>query len=278
MKTCFRILSLLAAVQGVSHAALVAHWSMDETTHGSTIVDSVSGLVGTPTAYGLNPETGTGVGLAYGEPSVPAGTYGSITITPADAANFGTSIQFVRDGGGMFQVGDPAAIGDLAGPGPSGAFTVTAWVNASVGTNSVHRIFSTGVAATDGWGVGLSNVDRAIFTVYGVGDRRSAVVSSNNVWQHVAYTWDAGAIEVFINGVSVFTTTVNGFNDETNPQFGIGGNGNGGDHFNGRIDELKIYDGVLSSAEIAAAALPVPEPSAALLGGFGVLGLLRRRR
>ncbi len=271
MKTCSRILSLLAAVQGVSHAALVAHWNMDETSPGSTITDSVHGLVGAPTATALD-----NGGLVYGQSSVPAGTYGSITVTPVDAANFGTSIQFVRSGSGMFQVGNPAEIGDLAEPGPTGTFTVMAWVNASVGASSNHRIFATG--APNGWGVGLSNVDRALFTTFGVSDQRSAVVSANNVWQHVAYTWNAGTIEVFINGVSVFTTTVSNFNDETNPQFGIGGNGNGGDHFNGRIDELKIYDGVLSPAEIVAAALPVPEPSAALLGGLGVLGLLRRRR
>ncbi len=273
MKICIRILSLFVAAQVVTRAELVAHWTMDETTHGSAIVDSVHGLEGTPTPLALDNNA-----LVYGQPSVAAGTYGAITVTPVDAAKFGASIQFVRSGSGMFQVGNPAVIGDLAGPGLSGSFTVMAWVNASVGTNSTHRIFSTGIPATDGWGVGLSNVDRAIFTAYGVVDQRSEVVSSNNVWQHVAYTWNAGAIEVFINGASVFTTTVSSFNDETNPQFGIGGNGNGGDHFNGRIDELKIYDGVLSPAEIAAAALPVPEPSAALLGGFGVLGLLRRRR
>ncbi len=252
MKICIRILSLFVAAQAVTRAELVAHWSMDETTHGSTIVDSVHGLVGTPTPLALDNNA-----LAYGQPSVAAGTYGAITVTPADAAKFGTSIQFVRTGSGMFQVGNPAVIGDLAGPGPGGAFTLMAWVNASISSSTNQRIFATGNPG--GWGVGLSNVDRVLFTAFGVSDQRSPIASSNNVWQHVAYTWNAGAIEMFINGVSVFTTTVNNFNDETNPQFGIGGNGNGGDHFNGRIDELKIYDSVLSPAEIAAAALPAGE-------------------
>ncbi len=252
MKTCIHILSLFIAAQVVSRAELAAHWSMDETTHGSTIADSVHGLAGTPTAIALDSN-----GLVYGQPSVAAGTYGAITVTTTDAAKFGTSIQFVRTGSGMFQIGNPAVIGDLAGPGLSGAFTVMAWVNASISSSSNQRIFATG--APNGWGVGLSNVDRVLFTAFGVSDQRSAVASSNNVWQHVAYTWNAGAIEAFINGVSVFTATVSNFNDETNPQFGIGGNGNGGDNFNGRIDELKIYDGVLSPAEIAAAALPAGE-------------------
>jgi hypothetical protein len=43
------------------------------------------------------------------------------------------------------------------------------------------------------------------------------------------------------------------------------------------IHEARLYDGALTQAEIGGLAM-VPEPSAALLGGLGMLALLRRRR
>lgn len=105
--------------------------------------------------------------------------------------------------------------------------------------------------------------------------RSTNAPAANNVWQHLAYTWNAGAVEVFINGLSVFTAS-SGFSDETVEQYTIGGNAT--DFFNGRIDELKIHSGVLSQSQIIATALPIPEPAAALLGTLGLLALLKRRR
>ncbi|MCW1922846.1 choice-of-anchor D domain-containing protein [Luteolibacter arcticus] len=249
-------LALLIATQGASRAELVARWSMNEGS--GTIADSSgNNLTGTPTALAV-----TNNALVYGQSSVAAGSYGAITVTPADAAKFGSSIQFIRAGSGMFQIGNPAVIGNLASAGPAGAFTVMGWVNASIASSTNQRIFATG--PSNGWGVGLSNVNQVIYTAFGVVDRRSTTPpSANNVWQHVAYVWNAGAIEVFVNGTSKFTATA-GFNNETSTQFGIGGNGNGGDHFNGRMDELKIFNTALTASEIVAAAVP-PAVSGPLL-------------
>jgi hypothetical protein len=241
-------IALLVATQGFSPASLVARWNMNEAS--GTIADSSgNNLTGTPTALAV-----TNNALLYSQGSVTAGTYGSITVTPAEAARFGSSIQFVRSGSGMFQIGNPAVIGDLASAGPTGAFTLMAWTNSSVASSTNQRIFATG--PSNGWGAGLSNVDQVLFTAFGVADRRSTnAPSKNNQWQHVAFVWNAGAIEVFINGASVYTATA-GFNNETITQFGIGGNGNGGDHFNGRMDEVKIFNTAMTQAEIVAAAVP----------------------
>ena len=244
-------LALFVAMQGISHAGLVARWNMNEAS--GTIADSSgNNLTGTPTALAV-----TNNALVYGQSSVPAATYGAITVSPADAAKFGSSIQFIRTLSGMFQIGNPAVIGDLASAGPAGTFTLMAWTNAAVTSSTNQRIFATG--PSNGWGAGLSNVDQVIYTAFGVADRRSTnAPSRNNQWQHVAYVWNAGAVQVYINGVSVYTATA-GFNNETNAQFGIGGNGNGGDHFNGRMDELKIFNTAMTAEEIIAAALPSAE-------------------
>ncbi|WP_367874263.1 LamG-like jellyroll fold domain-containing protein [Luteolibacter sp. Populi] len=48
--------------------------------------------------------------------------------------------------------------------------------------------------------------------------------------------------------------------------------------FDGQIDEVMIYDNTLTAGQVDDLYLSqVPEPSAAMLGGFGLLALLRRR-
>lgn len=104
-----------------SHAAVVAHWNMDESS-GVIADSSGNDLAGTPSA----------AGLAYSHASVPDGTYGLITVTASDAVNFGSSIQFTRAESGRFSIEAAPVISGLAEAGPSGAFTVTAWVNPNV--------------------------------------------------------------------------------------------------------------------------------------------------
>jgi hypothetical protein len=249
MKLLTRLLTFLLAAQSVSHSELVAEWRMNEPT-GSIEDYSGNDLTGVPTAVAL-----ANNGLAYHQPSVPAGTYGAITLSAIDAAKLGTSIHFTRTASGMFQVGNPGVIANLASPGPSGTFTLMAWVHAQVSQSQNQRIFATG--NPNGWGAGLSNVDQVVFTTFGVLDMRSTnQPSANNVWQHVAYVWNAGTVEVFVNGVSKHTAVSPNFNDETRTRFGIGGNAEGGDHFNGRIEDLKIFDTAMTKEEIIAAANP----------------------
>ncbi|RYD44999.1 MAG: PEP-CTERM sorting domain-containing protein, partial [Verrucomicrobiaceae bacterium] len=56
----------------------------------------------------------------------------------------------------------------------------------------------------------------------------------------------------------------------------LGGGDNAGGNFS--IDDVLIYNRVLSAAEITTLATTVPEPSAVLLGGLSLAGLLVRRR
>lgn len=249
----------------LASGSLVAHWTMDESS--GTLSDiSGNGLTATPSA----------TGLTYGQSSVGAGTYGAITISPQAAANFGNAIAFSRADSGSFSLAASPLIGGLAEAGPAGSFTLTAWVNHNIGSSSNHRIFSTGLP--NGWGVGVSNVDQVLFTAFNVADLRSGNAPlTNNVWQHLAYTWEDGAVEVFLNGNSVFTGT-SGFNDETVTSFTIGANANGSDHFNGLIDDLKIYDTVLNRDQIILAAQPIPEPNSILMLGLAGGLFLRRRR
>ncbi|RYD46747.1 MAG: LamG domain-containing protein [Verrucomicrobiaceae bacterium] len=272
----FRSFLVLPLLASGAHTALVAHWGMNETA-GSNIVDSVNGAVGVPLAAAI-----TNNYLNYSQPSVPAGTYGNITVSASQAASFGTSIQFTRNSassGGAFEIASTPVIANLAGPGLTGSFTIMAWVNANVGAESTHRIFATGAGGVSGWGVGLTNTDRSIFTTYGQNDLRStSTTHTNNVWEHVAYTYNNGNIQVFRNGILVYSPVATAFNNETSATFAIGMDAGYASFFNGRIDEIQIYDNAMTAANIVTAASTIPEPTAVVLGSIGLLGLLRRRR
>ena len=259
-----------------ARAGLVAHWKMDES--GGEIADaSGNDIIGTPSS----------AGLAYAQSSVPAGAYGSITVLPGDAAAFGTSIAFTRSSataGGRFSLGAPGAIDALAEGGApgTGAFTVMAWVQ-SVGlpASTSYRVFSTG--RPGGWGLGLANVDRLRFTTYGVSDFTSATTAPfNGNWHHIAASWSNGALTAYIDGNPVGMTTggnTTTFIEEAGTDYSIGSTDPAADFFNGRIDDLKIFDTAMSRAEIIAAAVPVPEPAAgAALAGAATIALGRRRR
>lgn len=99
-------------------------------------------------------------------------------------------------------------------------------------------------------------------------------------WHHVAWTnADDGTQQIFVDGVSVGgpggTNGFGGFVPSNDLLIGTSGNDGS---FNGLLDEVKIFDTLLTPAEIVAASVIVPEPSALVLGMLGVGGLILRRR
>lgn len=106
----------------------------------------------------------------------------------------------------------------------------------------------------------------------------SVTVGAVNTWNNVALVKDGGSLKFFINGVqqgpafSQSTATTNGnFHIGYDTTAGLAAN------FIGDFDEMAFFTfdaGQFSTSDLNV----VPEPSAALLGGLGMLALLRRRR
>jgi hypothetical protein len=71
-----------------------------------------------------------------------------------------------------------------------------------------------------------------------------------NTWVHVAMTYDGTTLRFYRNGTQVATAAASGAVSATTGALRIGGNSPWGDYFSGMIDEVRVYNRVLTAAEI----------------------------
>ena len=83
----------------------------------------------------------------------------------------------------------------------------------------------------------------------------TGVVAPLNQWTHVAVVYENGVVKTYINGLLAHTHNGSGAIgdvDNTRNDFRIGGRQLTSHHFQGRIDEVRIYNRALSASEIGA--------------------------
>ena len=73
-----------------------------------------------------------------------------------------------------------------------------------------------------------------------------------NAWTHLAATYDGTTLRLFVNGAQVGSRAVTGALLTSTGALRIGGNSVWGEYFQGRIDEVRIYNRALGAAEIQA--------------------------
>ena len=71
-----------------------------------------------------------------------------------------------------------------------------------------------------------------------------------NTWVHLAATYDGTTQRLFVNGAQVASRAQTGSLTVSTGAVRIGGNQVFGEYFQGRIDDLRIYNRALSAAEI----------------------------
>ncbi|MCX7834832.1 MAG: choice-of-anchor D domain-containing protein [bacterium] len=88
---------------------------------------------------------------------------------------------------------------------------------------------------------------------YNNGNTVSSVfyIPTNSQWYHVAATYNGSSVRFYLNGVFTNAVSYSGsLGSFTSARLQIGYSDNGLDHFVGKLDEIRIYNRVLSDAEI----------------------------
>lgn len=260
------VLGAAAAVAlsvGVAAAAPLSYFKMNETA--GVLADSIGGVNMTPQ---------NAAGFTYGAASVPAATYGAITLTPAQATSFGTAV--TSSGTSIFNnTTSNNALNTLPAP-----LTVMAWVKPNV-TTITQRILSGSGGDGNGWGYGLIAGGNQRFTTYGVTDYNQAAGTTAvaGAWQHVAVSFTGTTANFYVNGNLVDTKTGSNFGANTSEVYALFGQANATESFAGTVDEVKVFNTALTQPQIVTEATALPEPaSLGLLAAAAAAGTLGRHR
>ena len=121
---------------------------------------------------------------------------------------------------------------------------------------------------TGGWveALGKETTDDVVYSIYSSQPanhatgyiRKNSVFSeagasgplTANTWTHVATTYDGATLRFYVNGTQVGSSAATGPIDSSSGVFRIGGNSIFGEHFDGRIDEVRVYNRALSATQI----------------------------
>lgn len=235
------LVALFCSVPVISaHADLVGYWSFDGT---------------------LDDGTGNGNNGTFAGAPLP----GFNANTPP-AFGVGQSVLF---GGGTGHVLVP----DSPSLDISTALTIAAWVNpGGVAWDGIlAKSPSDGSAANHAgnYELRVENVSRRLTFLYQRGNpndtipHASTIPVASNVWSHVALTAQAGgSVNFYVNGLPAGTfPTAAGFGATNNNPLYIGSRADLFTTMDGFIDELSLYNEVLTAAQInALAGGPPPEP------------------
>ena len=193
-------------------------------------------------AYGFDEGAGTAVADASGNGNT--GTISAATWT--SAGRYGSALSFNG-------VNSLVVINASTSLNLTSAMTLEAWVNPA--------------AAQSGWRTVMQKeVDAYLLNASGgAGDLHpggGATIGGNvswvggptaipvGAWTHVALTYDGAAVRAYVGGALAASTPAAGTIQTTTAALRIGGNVPYGEFFNGRIDDVRVYNRALSQAEI----------------------------
>ena len=216
-----------------------------------------------------------------------AGTAGGTATIITGAGPLGPSTNYLSlvptadnlEGTGAPHIGTGSSIATLNVGGDQN-YTFAAWVryNNQTGDNMVF-------GGNNGDVLHLGSRNTAHWSGHWGDDLNAGAAPATEVgvWHHVAWTNTAVSNEqsIFVDGVLAVSGaggTTGGFTNNPLENLLVGSSRNGGS-FNGDLDDVRVYDEVLSAAQIAdLATVAIPEPTSGILLSLASLALLRRRR
>ncbi len=211
-------------------SGLVGYWPFDRVS-----------VIGTTS---LDRSTSKYNGSLSGGPTVTSGQIGQ-------ALNFDGSDDFMSLGSS-----------DYLNVNATADMTISGWFFRDTFTTDdviVAKIYGIGPGET-GYGVYISSGDQLIFKI-GDGVQTYTVTTSmtftTSVWTHFSIVWDqdsAANTKIYINGQSVSTSTSGTISDIDDASyshtFRVGALSAGGEPFDGKIDEVRVYNRTLTANEV----------------------------
>jgi Beta-xylosidase len=137
-------------------------------------------------------------------------------------------------------------------------YSVSMWLNPAAKPNFTSAFF--GAQAPNSWisflpggGPGSTGNNAVLWSGEAWYDGNTKVILPLNEWSHVTFTVNEGSVKVYVDGVLKHSgTTFPSIFNNGNAEFGLGVNYFDNDiPYNGLMDEVKIYNTVLSSDEVA---------------------------
>ena len=215
----------------------------DSSGNGRNLVTDISGSVAVTGNASFHPDAGGSTAYLDTTPAGNQGWYSSALFTSLPTDNFAFGV-FARTS--TLASGDVFTVG-----GSNGSFKL------SLGLN--------------GWAASAHNV-AWISTDSGVTGSFTA-----DTWVHLALIRSAGQTTFYINGVASSSPYAGAPVNDT-PHIAV--SPGGGSYFSGLVDEARVvtFTAGESTSNVINALQAVPEPSTALLGVFGALALVLRRK
>lgn len=216
-----------------------------KTTSSSNLVVSVFDPANTlVAAYGF--EEGSGATVADGSSNGNSGTVSGATWTTA--GKYGKALSFNG-------VNALVVIPYSNSLNVNNAMTESAWVYPTASktgwTTVLHR-------ETDAYYLHASSPDGAMVPAAGgifSGTESYGAATGAlplNTWTYLAATYDGTNLKVYVNGVLSSTKAISGTIQNNSNPLRIGGNVPYGQFFEGRIDDVRVYNRALSLSEIQA--------------------------
>jgi len=138
-------------------------------------------------------------------------------------------------------------------------FSISAWINVSSFQNDACIISKWGSTSTNqsyffGFGSSADNTKLIVYEKYGsstnVINSTSTTITTGS-WFHVAYVRNSTQAIIYINGVAETFSNTNTINSGNSQPIIIGRqDGAAGTSFNGKIDQIRLFNKALSSSEV----------------------------